>query len=345
MHRSFHRGRDAASIHRANEKSAIISTSDPCVHAASLRGWSQDYLQLSAGRFSGKIVEVSIGPIQVFKEMIHQRVDEKANPRRDSYTVGVPVYVGEDGYWQGYNLQRDSLMTLCPNEELHFRTPLVSSILVTVINCAEFDFFSNNTGDVDVGSLVAWAKTGEFSSQAAERFRATLQQVLVSVISTPEVLEHTASQRAIIDTVMNASMDALLARVEENKPSRKAHAVQRTIVERARNYVLANRENPLTVSDLCFHLRMSRRGLHHAFMNVLGVNTITFLRYVKLHGVKKDLLQANPTDSVTGIACKWGFWHMGMFSLYYKNLFGETPSMTLRKLTQQSTNDYNLAGQ
>ncbi|MCL2309505.1 MAG: helix-turn-helix domain-containing protein [Proteobacteria bacterium] len=336
MYCSFRKEGDAAPTYRASEKSAIISTNDPCVHAASLRDWSQDYLQLSAGHFSGEIVETSIGPIQVFKETIHQSVDEKANPRRDSYTVGVPIYVEENGYWQGHHLQRDSLMTLRPNEELYFRTPPVSSILVTVINCNAFDLFSSNTSNIDIGNLITWAKTGGLPPQAAKRFRITLQQVLASVISTPEVLEHAASERAIIETVMNASLEALTARAAENKPPRSVHAVQRAIVERARQYVLANRETPPTVSDLCLYLKMSRRGLHHAFMNVLGVNIVTFLRYVRLHGVKKDLLQASSMDSVTGIACKWGFWHMGMFSSYYKSLFGETPSTTLRKLSPQS---------
>ncbi|PKO79771.1 MAG: hypothetical protein CVU19_16075 [Betaproteobacteria bacterium HGW-Betaproteobacteria-13] len=327
---------EAENPYRSNERCAVISTSDPCEHAASLRGWSQDYLQLSAGRFSGKIVEITTSPVQVFKETIHSCVDQKANPRRDSYTVGVPIHVAENGYWQGHRLHRDSLMTLRPNEELFFRTPPESSILVTVIDCAAFDYFSNGTSNVDIASLIKRAKTGGFPPPAAEHFRTVLKNVLVSVISTPEVLEHAASQKAIVETVMNTSLDALVARAKEGDPPRSSHSVQRAIVERARQFILANREHPPTVSDLSFYLKMSRRGLHHAFMNVLGVNLTTFLRYVRLHGVRKELLQASPTDSVTRIACEWGFWHMGMFSSYYKKLFGETPSTTLRKLAPPS---------
>lgn len=328
--------REAASSCRSSDTHAVISTSDPCEHAASLRGWSQDYLQLSSGPFSGQILEASIGPLQVFKETIYSCVDEKANPRRDSYTFGVPVQVGENGYWQGHRLQANSLMTLRPNEELFFRTPPVSSILVTVIDCTALENFANRTSNVEIGNLITWARTGGFPSQAAEHFRTVLQQVLSSLIATPEVREHPASEKAIVEMVMNASLDALAARAMEGVPPRSSHAVQRAIVERARQYILANRENPPTVSDLSSHLKMSRRGLHHAFMNVLGVNITTFLRHVRLHGVRKELLSANPSDSVTRIACKWGFWHMGMFSSYYKRLFGETPSATLRKAMQQS---------
>lgn len=320
-----------AATYRPNERCAAISTTDPCQHAASLRGWSQDYLQLSAGRFSGEIVEASIGPLQVFKETIHQCVDEKANPRRDSYTVGVPIHVEANGYWQGRSLQRDSLISLRPNEELHFRTPPISSILVTVIDCSAFDHFANITSNAgDLMHLISRSNTAGLPEEAAKRFRSTLHDVLASMISTPEIFEHSASVKAIVETVMGASLDALTVRATESEAPRSSHSVQRAIVERARQYILANRENPPTVSELSSHLRMSQRGLRHAFMNVLGINIATFLRYVRLHGVRKELLQATPTDSVTEIACKWGFWHMGMFSSYYKRLFGETPSTTLR---------------
>lgn len=319
-----------------NERCTVISTSDPCQHAASLNGWMQDYLQLSAGHFSGEIVEASIGPLQVFKETIHQRVDEKANPRRDSYTIGVPIHVKEDGYWQGRLLKPDSLITLRPNEELYFRTPPVSSILVTVIDCTAFDHFARITDSAgDIQRLISRSNTGGLPPEAAQRFRTTLQGVLASMISTPEVFEYAASVKAIAETVMGASLDALMIRATENEGAPRSHFVQRAIVERARQYILANRENPPTVSELSFYLKMSQRGLRHAFMNVLGINIVTFLRYVRLHGARKELLQSNPTDSVTKIACKWGFWHMGMFSSYYKNLFGETPSATLRRLERR----------
>ncbi len=293
---------------------------------------------MSTGPFSGEIAEASIGPIQVFKETISQRVDEKANPRRDSYTIGIPAYVEDIGYWQGRQLKRDSLMTLRPNEELFFRTPPVSTVLVTVIDCSALDQFANGTAGIDIAQMIARLSTGSLPPNTAHSFRTTLHEVLAVMISTPEVFEHTASSKAIVEAVMGASLDAVIARTQESEP-RNSHSVQRAIVERARQYILANKESPPTVTELSSYLRMSRRGLHHAFINVLGINIATYLRYVRLHGVRKELLHSAPTDSVTRIACKWGFWHMGMFSSYYKTLFGELPSTTLRKMPFQTVAD------
>lgn len=321
---------------RRNERISIISTDDPCRHAASLRDWSQDYLQLSKGAFSGEIVETSVGPIQVFKETIYQCVDEKANPRCNSYTIGVPVSVTENGYWQGRHLERDSLITLRPNEELHFRTPRESTILVTVIDCAAFDAFVRDTAGVDVTPLIAPSNATGLPADVAQFYRLTLSAVLTSVAGTPEIFEHPASAKSVAEAVMSASLNALQARCPLNESPRSTHTIQRAIVERARSYIVANRENPPTVAELSNYLKMSRRGLHHAFINVLGINIATFLRYVRLHGVRKELLRAGPAETISGIACKWGFWHMGMFSAYYKSLFGEPPSATLRKAISHS---------
>ncbi|NMF89006.1 helix-turn-helix domain-containing protein [Aromatoleum petrolei] len=327
---------DRETPRRRNERVSIISTNDACEHAASLRDWSQDYLQLSQGAFEGEIIEATVGPMQVFKETIRQSVDEKASPRCDSYTIGVPASVTPNGYWQGRHLERDSLITLCPNEELHFRTPMESTILVTVIDCNAFDSFAQDSAAVDVLPLISKSHAAALPGDAAQTYRVMLETVLSSVASTPEIFEHSASAQSVAETVMNASLNALRARSQETESPRTSHSVQRAIVERARSYVIANRENPPTVAELSSYLKMSRRGLHHAFINVLGINITTFLRYVRLHGVRKELLRATPEDSISGIACKWGFWHMGMFSSYYKCLFGETPSSTLRRTSNFS---------
>ncbi len=317
-----------------HERFAVIPTNDPCEHAASLRDWSQDYLQLSAGPFLGEIVEASIGPIQIFKESIHQCVDQKANPRTGSFVMGVPVRMDDGGSWQGRQLNRDSLLTLEQNEELHFRTPQHSQILVAVIDFKTLNAFAQNASGNDVMPLIAASKAKKISPETAQGLRAVLSQLLASIGTTPDIHEHEASRKSVVETVLNSAFYILQSQSEGSGAPKTAHYVQRSIVERARQYIIERKSNPPSVSELSAHLKMSRRGLHHAFMNVLGINPATFLRYVRLHGARKDLLRADPSDSVNGIACKWGFWHMGMFSAYYKALFAELPSTTLRRTLQ-----------
>ncbi|MBT9518619.1 MAG: helix-turn-helix domain-containing protein [Methyloversatilis discipulorum] len=311
-----------------------LVTEDPLQHADSLPMWSQDYLQLTPGRFRGRIVEMSCGPVQLFRENMDQVIDETGYPRASSYTFGVPVTVHQDGYWQAQQVHQDSLLTLMPGEELHFRTPRVSDIFVTVIDANTLHSHAELILGEDVASIATRSQMQTLSASAAARYRRVLHEVMCCVQSAPEVLQHAASSKAVTESIINASLTALLSTSEPNKRSRGGHSIHRAIVERARQYILTNRDIAPSVSDLSIHLKMSRRGLHHAFMNVLGISPVTFLRYVRLHGARKDLLHGGADASVSCIACKWGFWHLGMFSTYYKALFGESPSSTLKNPPQ-----------
>ncbi len=56
-----------------------------------------------------------------------------------------------------------------------------------------------------------------------------------------------------------------------------------------------------------------------------------FFCTLKLNLVYYELQKSDPEQtSVSIVALKWGFVHMGHFSAYYKELFGEYPSETLK---------------
>lgn len=319
---------DAAGL--SSEHVCSLRTTDPCQHADSLPQWSQEYVQLSGGAFLGQIQELSTGPVQLFRETMNQIVDERAQARPRSYVIGIPSSVEDGGFWQGYELSTDSLLALSPGEELYFRTPRSSDIFVCVIDDQAMEEYAEVVHAQAAPALVRKAQMRRLDPQMALRYREVLGMVLADVIDTPEILHHAASRRTLTDALIEAALDAASSLADHTERLHPRQSVQRAVVERARAYILAHPDTPPTVAELCSHLKMSRRGLHHAFMNVLGISPIAFLRYVRLHRVRKDLLADGPETTVSDAACKWGFTHMGMFATYYKSLFGESPSVTLK---------------
>ena len=58
---------------------------------------------------------------------------------------------------------------------------------------------------------------------------------------------------------------------------------------------------------------------------------IRYLWLRRMHLAHRALLLAEPgSTSVTDVATDHGFWELGRFSVEYRQLFGETPSATLR---------------
>jgi transcriptional regulator GlxA family with amidase domain len=90
-------------------------------------------------------------------------------------------------------------------------------------------------------------------------------------------------------------------------------------------------EHPWTVGELATIAHSSPRAMQRAFQEEFGHGVIAHLRLVRLERVRHDLRLAHPgAATVSQIADSWGFTHLGRFATYYREVFGESPSETLR---------------
>ena len=98
-----------------------------------------------------------------------------------------------------------------------------------------------------------------------------------------------------------------------------------------RDQVYAHMDGKINIASLAKQHNVSERTLQKSFQSLFGFTPTEFLRQMKLNLVYRDLKFADPkTEKVSSVAQKWGFIHMGRFSSYYTELFGENPSQTLK---------------
>jgi AraC-like DNA-binding protein len=129
-------------------------------------------------------------------------------------------------------------------------------------------------------------------------------------------------------------LDGIFCALGEWEASPRPSLTQLTygdVVRRSQNLVLENPEASLTVLDLCTRLRTSRRTLQKSFLQVTGESPSSYLRRIRLGGVRR-LLRSIPADqmNIGDAAARWGFFHLGNFASDYRQLFGELPSQTSR---------------
>jgi transcriptional regulator GlxA family with amidase domain len=74
---------------------------------------------------------------------------------------------------------------------------------------------------------------------------------------------------------------------------------------------------------------VSVRTLFAGFKNYLGTTPMAYLRELRFEQAHLELMQ-NEHLTVTDVAFKWGFTHLGRFSQEYKKRFGTLPSSTRR---------------
>ena len=91
-------------------------------------------------------------------------------------------------------------------------------------------------------------------------------------------------------------------------------------------------DGKVSISSLSKQHAVSEKTLQNSFKSLFGFTPKLFLRQLKLNLVHHDLVNSSSSyTTVSRIAQKWGFTHMGRFSQYYTILFGENPSVTLNK--------------
>ena len=90
-------------------------------------------------------------------------------------------------------------------------------------------------------------------------------------------------------------------------------------------------ERAFTVTDLARIANMSVRSLQEGFRRHVGSAPMTYLQSVRLDRAHESLRRADPgRATVSAVAHRWGFAHLGRFASAYRLRFGESPSKTLR---------------
>ncbi|MFB7085217.1 AraC family transcriptional regulator [Streptomyces sp. NPDC056296] len=82
------------------------------------------------------------------------------------------------------------------------------------------------------------------------------------------------------------------------------------------------------ITDLAHASGVGVRQLQKLFRDRFDMSPSEYLRQVRLEGTRRELLHAPTT--VSDVAFRWGFNHLGRFADHYRRKFGESPSQTLR---------------
>ncbi|MEN3533679.1 AraC family transcriptional regulator [Microbispora sp. ZYX-F-249] len=105
-----------------------------------------------------------------------------------------------------------------------------------------------------------------------------------------------------------------------------------TAVQRAVDLIEAHAAEPLTVEEIAEAVGVGARALQEGFRRHLETTPMRYLREVRLERVHSELTVQDPgAATVTDVAYRWGFVHLGRFALAYRRRFGESPSETLRR--------------
>lgn len=100
---------------------------------------------------------------------------------------------------------------------------------------------------------------------------------------------------------------------------------------RALDWLRAHVREPVDLVRLATAAGVSPRTLEAHFRTYLRTTPLAWARRMRLANVRRELESATARDTVTSIALAGGFTQLGRFAGQYRAMYGETPSLTLRR--------------
>lgn len=274
-------------------------------HAEVLAGWSEEYMQMSPGLFQGRVLHAKLGGVEVFEERMNQRVQQ-------SYQAPAKSIVFS------FDMAEDTLYILDENTQNTWITPENYCELSIVISG---DSLPKNPGALSVHELIL----KPLKSPHCRLFSRWLAKVINDCTLAPQNVSESIFSQLMDDCIF--ILEHGITPENRTEPRQARDAVKKVL--EIMNEAPANRYR---ASDLSEIAGVSLKHLKSAFTTHCGMTLSEWLKNLRLNAVRSELISSSPADAtVTEIAMKWSFWHLGRFSNAYRELFGEFPLETLRR--------------
>lgn len=165
-----------------------------------------------------------------------------------------------------------------------------------------------------------------------------LQELLLSMLHlaarSPDGASAHRSYPLSVIQIQNRLLAALLGTQPHSAQERLAASsppLAPRYVRAVEDYLVAHPHEEVTPERLAALAGVSVRSLFLGFQRYRRIGPMKLLREIRLHKVRDELLLAEAATTVTDVALRWGFYHLGRFAHEYRVHFGETPSQTLAR--------------
>lgn len=153
--------------------------------------------------------------------------------------------------------------------------------------------------------------------------------LLYSELSRPGGFAHQpAAARELESAVMTSVLLAIPNKLTRELVDRPSNRDRRSRIRQVLAYIDTRPASQPTAADLAARAGMSLRALQSGFQDFVGMSPTTYLRGVRLDRAHSELMTG---ASVTDVATRWGFFHLGRFAQYYRERFDTLPSDTARR--------------
>lgn len=314
-------------ISSAGEASAC----DPVLYEQMVRPWDLCHTPREHGKFGYRMRYLRMPGITLYRETFDLRCGIQGLSPVDTFVFSVPARVDSSSTYWGSSLNTSGMPAMLSGG-LDIKLERGHDHLVILIDSS---LMRSNLPEEMVASLeVAAAAHRLPASRENIRYLESWFDCLIDrAIQMPEMLHHPAVSQSVEEDIFRQLANAVSTSLEPT--SRPACSLRRKGLDRALEYLREADVENQSIPEISRIAGVSQRTLEYAFRDAFGLTPLGFLKLRRMHRARRDLLLTCPeTATVMAVACRHGFYHPTRFAKNYRQLFGEQPSITLKRSTR-----------
>lgn len=250
------------------------------------------------------------------------------------YAVHMPMNGRAVGVTGGRQFEANTIRALVtnPGDEVTIRFDHDSPQLVIRIEQDALERYLTRFSGRTMSQQLRFEPALDLTSDAATRWHGAVQ-LLHTEVYYEGSLVHGGIGIGPLEEFLMSSLLMIQPSTHREQLIRTAAPPGRRAVRQAVDFIERHLSESLTMTDIAEYVGVSVRSIQQGFHDELGVTPMAYLRDRRLERVREELTDADIGDgvTVTAVAERWGFTHLGSFAALYRKRWGESPSQTLQR--------------
>jgi AraC family ethanolamine operon transcriptional activator len=298
------------------------------------RGADLKVVQLAPGSFEGQLTHARVGTLSVSAGDFYPDIRARGVMNPDLVTIGMMIESSGDVMQWDYDVVPGDIVVFPKAVEQEGR--FTGRSRYVTLTLSEEDLALHSTGERALQDPDFWTRIHR--CRPSPSVRAFIRREVarkVAQLREGAVPNSPAAVEYFRRSLLEAFIVGILDEQANLHPAHRPHAASK-IVRAVEDYVDGTKpDRPIHISELCLALHVPRRTLHRAFRETLGTGPMEYIRLRRLATVHRSLSDVYSAPmSVTQAALNAGFTDLGRFSVYYRRIYGESPSLTQKRAAQ-----------
>lgn len=282
--------------------------------------WGIEQSQIQSGVFSGRMYAVNTPRIQIYYSYHSHGIMVRGDFPKNCVIIG---YAHSDAIISQYNetMEQNKIVILTQGDEI--------------------DYFANEENaayTLAIESKLFYQAFNDYFGQPFELYQSTkhfyiheskVSGFLLSLTYWMDKLK----TKYTIDEYRGIEIEILGSIFEALNIDIKYHTLNNSKLTDIREILDTSVSEFKSISRIASEVNLSERHMLRTFKDTFGISPKMYMQKLRLNAVRNELLCSPKTlrHNISDVALKYNFLHMGHFSREYKKMFGELPSLTIKR--------------